>query len=105
MLRDIILASHRTKLIDEFSSPEMHEEVFNFITNNFTDHLNDIKRTQEKLKKELDAERKAFTTKWKAKETLIDRTGDSALNMAGVLIGMGVPSVKLEQLTQLTSEE
>jgi hypothetical protein len=105
ILRDIILASHRTMVIEEFSSPEMHEEVFNFITNNFTDHLNDIKRTQEKLKKELDAERKAFITKWKARETLIDKMGDSALNMAGTLIGMGVPSVKLEQLTQLTLEE
>ena len=105
ILRDIILASHRVKLIDEYSTPDMHEEVFNFITNNFTDHVNDIRRTQEKLKKELDAERKAFTTKWKARETLINKMGDSVHNMAGTLLGMGVPSLKLEQLTQLISEE
>ena len=105
ILRDIILASHRVKLIDEYSTPDMHEEVFNFITNNFTDHVNDIRRTQDKLKKELDAERKAFTTKWKARETLINKMGDSVHNMAGTLIGMGVPSLKLEQLTQLISEE
>lgn len=105
ILRDIILASHRVKLIDEYSTPDMHEEVFNFITNNFTDHVNDIMRTQDKLKKELDAERKAFTTKWKARETLINKMGDSVHNMAGTLLGMGVPSLKLEQLTQLISEE
>ena len=105
ILRDIILASHRAKLIDEYSTPDMHEEVFNFITNNFTDHVNDIMRTQAKLKKELEAERKAFTTKWKARETLINKMGDSVHNMAGTLLGMGVPSLKLEQLTQLISEE
>ena len=105
ILRDIILASHRVKLIDEYSTPDMHEEVFNFITNNFTDHVNDIMRTQDKLKKELEAERKAFTTKWKARETLINKMGDSVHNMAGTLLGMGVPSLKLEQLTQLISEE
>jgi len=105
ILRDIILASHRVKLIYEYSTPDMHEEVFNFITNNFTDHVNDIMRTQAKLKKELEAERKAFTTKWKARETLINKMGDSVHNMAGTLLGMGVPSLKLEQLTQLISEE
>jgi len=105
ILRDIILASHRSKIIDEFSTPEMHEDVFNFITNNFTDHVNEIMRTQEKLRSELEAERRAFTTKWKARETLINKMGDSVHNMAGTLLGLGVPSLKLEQLTQLNTDE
>ena len=105
ILRDIILASHRSKIIDEFNTPEMHEDVFNFITNNFTDHVNEIMRTQEKLRSELEAERRAFTTKWKARETLINKMGDSVHNMAGTLLGLGVPSLKLEQLTQLNTDE
>ena len=105
ILRDIILASHRAKAIDEFSTPEMHEEVFNFITNHFTDHVNEVMRTQDKLRTELEAEKRAFTTKWKTRETLINRMGDSVYNMAGTLLGMGVPSVKLEQLTKLIEDK
>ena len=105
ILRDIVLASHRAKAIDEFSTPEMHEEVFNFITNHFTDHVNEVMRTQDKLRTELEAEKRAFTTKWKTRETLINRMGDSVYNMAGTLLGMGVPSVKLEQLTNLIEDK
>jgi len=105
ILRDIVLASHRAKAINEFSTPEMHEEVFNFITNHFTDHVNEVMRTQDKLRTELEAEKRAFTTKWKTRETLINRMGDSVYNMAGTLLGMGVPSVKLEQLTKLIEDK
>ena len=56
------------------------------------------------LKVEIVKEKNAFKRKWTAREKTLDQLVDSMTGIVGSISGIGVPSMKLEKIKELSMD-
>ena len=101
-LRQGILMGARRDILDEFTSKNLKDSLYEYVTSDFIEQISNIARVYIDLKGELTKEQTAFQRKWKAREKLLDQLESSMTGMVGSIEGLGVPSMKLDKIQELT---
>lgn len=101
-LRQGILMGARRDILDEFTSKNLKDSLYEYVTSDFIEQISNIARVYLDLKGELTKEQTAFQRKWKAREKLLDQLESSMTGMVGSIEGLGVPSMKLDKIKELT---
>lgn len=80
--------------------------LYNYLTSvDFKMHLEEIIRTFEAMRQQLDKERRTFTKQWKERETMLERVTHNTASMYGKLRGIAgaaiqeIPALELEEPT------
>ena len=101
-LRQGILMGAKRDILDEFTSKNSKDSLYEYVTGDFIEQISNIARVYLDLKGELTKEQTAFQRKWKAREKLLDQLESSMTGMVGSIEGLGVPSMKLDKIQELT---
>ena len=103
-IREGIIMGHRRDVLDEYSSKTDKQVLYEYITGDFVEQIKNIVRVYNELSEEIIKEQKAFKTKWSKRQKVLDQLADSMTGIAGSIQGIGVKSLKLEKMKELTLE-
>ena len=103
-LRQGILMGARREVLDEFASTSSKDTLYEYITGDFVEQISNIARIHSNLNEEIVKEKNAFKRKWSAREKTLDQLSDSMTGIVGSISGIGVPSIKLEKIKELSLE-
>ena len=103
-LRQGILMGARREVLDEFASTSSKDTLYEYITGDFVEQISNIARIHANLNDEIVKEKNAFKRKWSTREKTLDQLSDSMNGIVGSIIGIGVPSIKLEKIKELSMD-
>ena len=103
-LRQGILMGARREVLDEFASTSSKDTLYEYITGDFVEQISNIARVHANLNDEIVKEKNAFKRKWSTREKTLDQLSDSMNGIVGSIIGIGVPSIKLEKIKELSMD-
>jgi hypothetical protein len=103
-LRQGILMGARREVLDEFASTSSKDTLYEYITGDFVEQISNIARIHSNLNEEIVKEKNAFKRKWTAREKTLDQLVDSMTGIVGSISGIGVPSMKLEKIKELSMD-
>ena len=95
----------RKEILDEFSSKDNKQYLYEYITGDFIEQLSNIARTHSNLTEEMQKEKNAFKKKWSAREKTLEQLSNSMTGIAGSIYGTGVRSIKLDKIKELSMDE
>ncbi len=105
LLRDAIIRTHQISLSQENKADKM-QLLYNYLTSdNFKLQLSSIVEAFEKMKTDLDKEKRAMQRLWKVRETQLDNVINNTIDMYGSLKGIAGNSIHTIQSLELDSGE
>ncbi len=104
-IRDGILNVARQKNLESFKSKASSDQLLEYVTGDFINQIQEMGQVYQDLQTEMLKEKNAFKTKWNRREKVLNRLQDSITGVVGSVQGIGVKSVSLEKIKELTLEE
>ncbi|MAJ84427.1 MAG: hypothetical protein CMQ71_00390 [Gammaproteobacteria bacterium] len=104
-LREAVLMGARKEILDEFSSKDSKDNLYEYITGDFIEQISNIARTHSNLTEEMQKEKNAFKKKWSAREKTLEQLANSMTGIVGSISGIGVQSMKLDKIKELSMDE
>ena len=104
-MRDGILNVARQKNLESFKSKASSDQLLEYVTGDFINQIQEMGQVYQDLQTEMLKEKNAFKTKWNRREKVLNRLQDSITGVVGSVQGIGVKSVSLEKIKELTLEE